>query len=338
MKKIFEGKHGPLLIAEIGGNHEGNFEYAVKLTELAIKSGVDFVKFQIYTGDTLVSEIESPDRNKHFKKFELTNEEHLKLAQMVKNAGIGYTSSVWDLNAMSWIDPFIDIYKIGSGDLTAFSVLKETANRNKPIILSTGLSDEAEVEKAVAFIQNVNTMYRNKDLLAVLQCTSMYPIKNSDANLSVMQSFKSKFNLTIGYSDHTEGSKALFYAVAMGAEVLEFHFTDSREGKVFRDHKVSLTAVEVKELIDEIKEISELKGDAVKRPSLIEIENGHIESFRRAVYPSRDIQPGEVLDESNLTVLRPCRGIGAEYFYDILGRRAKVTLKRHHSIFMDLLD
>ena len=121
----------PFLIAEIGGNHEGNFEYAKSLTQLAINSGADAVKFQIYTGDTLVSSIESPQRNSHFKKFELSKEQHIHLAKMVKAAGLIYTASVWDINALDWIDPFMSFYKIGSGDLTAYSVIKETAKKKK---------------------------------------------------------------------------------------------------------------------------------------------------------------------------------------------------------------
>ena len=129
--KIFKGKHGPLLIAEIGGNHEGNFEYAKKLTQLAIDADVDYIKFQIYSGDMLVSQIESPIRNKHFKKFELTKDQHIELAEMIKKAGIKYTSSVWDIDSMKWIDSYMDFYKIGSGDLTAFPVLKKIAKTGK---------------------------------------------------------------------------------------------------------------------------------------------------------------------------------------------------------------
>ena len=118
----FKGKHGPLLIAEIGGNHEGDFEYAKKLTQLAIDSDVDYVKFQIYSGDNLVSKKESPTRNKHFKKFELSKEQHIELANMVVESGLKYTSSVWDINSMMWINDYMDFYKIGSGDLTAYPV------------------------------------------------------------------------------------------------------------------------------------------------------------------------------------------------------------------------
>jgi N-acetylneuraminate synthase/N,N'-diacetyllegionaminate synthase len=334
----FKGKHGPLLIAEIGGNHEGDFEYAKRLAQLAIDSGVDYVKFQVYTGDTLVSQVESPDRNKHFKKFELSQEQHIELAEMVLAAGVKYTSSVWDLDAMAWLDKYISLYKIGSGDLTAYPVLRKTAELGKPIIISTGLSTEAEVLEAVEFIQSVNNVYRDPNYLAVLQCTSMYPIPNADANLNVMARLKEATGLTIGYSDHTEGSKALLYSVAMGAEVLEFHFTDSREGKVFRDHKVSLTNPEIKDLISEIQEINSLKGSSLKQPVAIEIENGHVESFRRAVYPSRDIPAGEVLSSNNLTVLRPNVGIDARDYEKLLGKTTLVPLKKHQKLDWSLIS
>lgn len=328
----FKGKHGPLMIAEIGGNHEGNFEYAKELVRLAISSNVDYVKFQIYTGDTLVSKEESPQRNQHFKKFELTIDQHTELAKMIISAGLKYTSSVWDLDAMSWIDPFISLYKIGSGDLTAYPVLKATAKLGKPMIISTGLSTEEEVLEAVKYIQNCNPIFKQKEMLAVLQCTSMYPILSSDAHLNVMQRLREKIGLTIGYSDHTEGSKALQYAVAMGAEVLEFHFTDSREGKDFRDHKVSLTPSEIHSLIDELVLIQQLKGNEIKQPVQIEIENGHVESFRRACYPKRAILKGEIFTEDNITVLRPAHGIDARDFDKIIGRTSKRDLLIHEKL------
>jgi N-acetylneuraminate synthase/N,N'-diacetyllegionaminate synthase len=338
MSSPFKGKHGPLLIAEIGGNHEGDFEYAKKLAKLAIDSDVDYVKFQIYTGDTLVSSVESPDRNKHFKKFELTKEQHRYLAQMVLDAGLKYTSSVWDIHAMGWIDEFISVYKIGSGDLTAYPVLTKTAQIGKPIILSTGLSTEKEVIDAIAHIQNSNPVYKNKDMLAVLQCTSMYPINPSDSHLHVMKRLKQITGLTTGYSDHTEGSKALYYATAMGAEIMEFHFTDNREGKQFRDHKISLTPSEIGELIKEIGLINQYQGNEVKNPTQIEIDNNHINSFRRAVYPIRDINAGEVLTEENLTVLRPNNGIDAREFSKLVGKKAKVALSKHQKLDWSLFN
>jgi len=331
-------KDFPLLIAEIGGNHEGNFNYAKELTRLAINSGADAVKFQIYTGNTLVSKLESPQRNNHFKKFELSNEQHIELAKMVLDAGRLYSSSVWDVKALEWIDPYVSFYKIGSGDLTAYPVLKAIALRNKPIVLSTGLSTEDEVVECVKYLQDLNHIYKKQSHLGVLQCTSMYPITQNDVHLDVMKRFEEKYNWTSGYSDHTEGTLALETAVAMGAKILEFHFTDSREGKSFRDHKVSLTCDEVLGLREKIKSIKALQGQPTKQPLPIEIENGHDLSFRRAVYPSKDIDKGEILDESNLTVLRPLSGIDARDYHKLIGRRILRDVKKHQKLEWNFIN
>jgi len=335
INEYFWGKYGPLLIAEIGGNHEGNFEYAKELCRLAAGTEADYVKFQIYTGETLVSTLESPSRVKHFKKFQLNREQHIYLAQMVLDAGKKYTASVWSIDALEWIDDYISVYKIGSGDLTAYPLLRAIALKGKPIILSTGISTEDEVLSSVAFIQSVNPVYKNKNFLALLQCTSMYPIPDSDANLNVMARLKQLTGLTVGYSDHTEGPKALYYAASLGAEVLEFHFTDIREHKTFRDHKVSLTPDEVNTLASELLLINRLKGNAIKRPVEIEMQNEHHITFRRAVYPSRDIKKGELLSEDNLTVLRPNHGIDARQFDELIGRTATRSLKKHQKLDWD---
>lgn len=335
--KGFTGKEGPMLIAEIGGNHEGDFDFAKRLTELAISTNVDAIKFQLYTGDTLVSKIESPDRNNHFKKFELSKEQHLELVKIVQDAGILYMASVWDMNTFSWIDEFMPIYKIGSGDLTAYPIIKQIADKKKPIILSTGLSTEKEVLDTVAYIQNCNDIYKSADNLAILQCTSMYPINDSDANLSVINRLKEITGLTVGYSDHTIGMKAICYAYAMGAEIIEFHFTDTREGKKFRDHKVSLIPEEVIKLKEELSLIKRLKGSTEKKPLPIEIENGHDVSFRRAVYPLKDLQAGTQLKEDDLICLRPNHGIDARDFQSIVGKVLKTDIKKHQKLDWSIL-
>ena len=318
---FWNGKSGVFLIAEIGGNHEGDFGYAKRLVGLACDSGADAVKFQIYTGDTLVSPIESPDRNAHFKKFELTREQYIALAEMCQSRGVAFNASVWDIEALDWIDPYMTFYKIGSGDLTAYPVLRAVAARNKPILLSTGLATEPEIEDCVAFIRGCNPLYQERDQLAIMQCTSMYPIPPEDANLNVMQMLRRRFGTVVGYSDHTVGAEAVETAVAMGAEVLEIHFTDDREGKEFRDHKVSLTASEMRALADKIERIRALQGSPVKQPVASEIEAGHVASFRRAVYPRRELTAGTVLTEADLTVLRPNRGIDARDFDKLIGKR-----------------
>jgi N-acetylneuraminate synthase/N,N'-diacetyllegionaminate synthase len=245
-------------------------------------------------------------------------------------------ASVWALDMIDLLDEHMPIYKIGSGDLTAYPLLRAFAQRGKPMIVSTGLATTDEVAQSVEFIRSVNPAYRDPDFLAVLQCTSMYPIPAADANLSVMVELKARLDTAIGYSDHTEGMRALEVAYAMGAEVLEFHFTDEREGKNFRDHKVSLTAEEVRQLQVRIQEIAELRGIGIKRP--LDIEGDHVISFRRAVYPLIDLPEGAVLTSENLTVLRPNHGIDARDFDRVVGRRLMRAVRAHEKLSWDLLS
>jgi len=170
----WRGKHGPFLIAEIGGNHEGDFGYATELAKQACDSGVDAVKFQIYTGDSLVSKVEDPIRNAHFKRFELSKKEYVSLAELCFDKKVIFAASVWDIDAFDWIDPYMKFYKIGSGDLTAYPVIRKIVGFKKPIILSTGLSTLDEVKATVQFIQSIDPRYLSPENLAVLQCTSMY--------------------------------------------------------------------------------------------------------------------------------------------------------------------
>jgi sialic acid synthase SpsE len=150
----------------------------------------------------------------------------------------------------------------------------------------------------------------------------MYPIEDRDANLRVMDTLRQATRLAVGYSNHTRGRTALFVAAARGAEVLEFHFTDDRTGKTFRDHHVSLTADEVRTLCADLDQLKELLGDGVKRPLPSEIETGHVTSFRRAVYCRHAIARGQVITADDLVVLRPNHGVDARQFDDLVGRRA----------------
>jgi len=328
----FKSKNDVYIIAEIGGNHEGDFEYAKKLTNLAIESGVDAIKYQIYTGDSLVNSKYDPDRNKHFKKFELTKEQYLYLAKMCKEANVTFMASVWDVEAFDWIDKYMPIYKVGSGDMTAYNLIKKMVLTGKPIILSTGLATLDEVKDVVKFVESIDKSYISEKKLALLQCTSMYPIPDEDANLNVILTYKKEFNLTIGYSDHTIGMEAVEIAVAMGAEIIEVHFTDSRENKTFRDHKVSATKDEIQALIKKIKKIKTLQGSFDKKPTKSEIESGHVKSFRRGIYAKHDIKKAKIINEEDLITLRPLVGIGAEEFYNIIETKAKKDFEKLESL------
>ena len=327
-KSNWFGKNGPLLIAEIGGNHEGDFAYAKKLTNLAIKSDVDIIKFQIYSGETLVNRLLSPDRFKHFRKFQLSKKQYIYLAEMWLANGIKYLSSVWDIEALKWLDKYLEIYKIGSGDLTAYSIIKEFAKRGKPIILSTGLSNSLEIQDTINFLISKNKIYESKEFLSVLQCTSSYPTIDQDANLKIITQLVNNKNITAGYSDHTVGNLALKSAYTLGAQVLEFHFTDSRKNKTFRDHKVSLDLNETEELINDLKRIKNLLGTNIKKPTLNEIKSKNLISFRRGIYLNKDLKKDEIIKESDLICLRPNIGLDARDYTKIIGRKVKKNIKK----------
>ena len=316
---IWKGKNGPLLIAEIGGNHEGDFNKAKHYLNLAIQSGVDCIKFQLYSGDTLVNKKLSASRNQHFKNFELTKDQHIELAEKCLAHRIHYNASVWDLEILEWIDSYLTFYKIGSGDLTCWPLIEEFAKRGKPILLSTGLASFSEVSETVKFIRSVNKDYERGGKICILQCTSMYPIPKSDANLNVLKSYKLIPNIDVGYSDHTEGDEALHTAFISGASVLEFHFTDDRENKVFRDHKVSLTKEEIKQLILKLNKTKVLLGKAEKELLPIERENHHHITFRRGIYPKNKIKKGTKIKAEDLIYLRPLEGTDARQYKKVIG-------------------
>jgi len=326
------------LIAEIGGNHQGSFEKAIEICDLAIKSGSNCIKFQLYTAENLVNKEVDFDRYKHFKKFELKKDEHIFLAKKIIEAGLDYTASVWDLKMFKWIEPYMKFIKVGSGDLTAFNFLREFSKTNKPIVISTGLSFLKEVEEAISFIRNCNPIYDNYGMLSVIQCTSMYPINDSEANLLVIRELSKIKNIIPGYSDHTLGLDALVHSISFGAKVLEFHFTDDKNNKTFRDHQVSLEINDVKELKIKCKKLISMIGGKLKIPLKIEIDNGHTISFRRGIFPSRDIKKGEEITNKNIHCLRPNKGICSSKFNLLIGKRSKENLYKNQELEWDMFD
>jgi N-acetylneuraminate synthase/N,N'-diacetyllegionaminate synthase len=316
-------------IAEIGGNHEGDFDYAKKLLKLAINSGVDAVKFQIYKGNSLVSKRESPDRNQHFKRFELYIDQYIEIANICKENKVLFMASIWDLELLAIMNPYISIHKVGSGDITAFPLLKAMVATGKPIIVSTGLCTMEEVRDVVTYISSLDKNYIEMKKLALLQCTTAYPCPDTDVNLNAMSSIRDQFQLPVGYSDHTIGLEAVQTAVAMGAEIIEMHFTDTRTEKTFRDHQVSATCDEIKSMMKKFSRIKVFQGSCSKAPTNSELTSGNVKSFRRSIYAKRTIKKGEYISENNITILRPNVGIPATKYDDILGRRVLRKIDVH---------
>ncbi len=325
-------KNPVYFIAEIGGNHEGNFDKALEQLELAIEANVDAVKFQIYYGDKLVSPRENKKRNEKFSNFALERKEFEHLARICEENNTDFLASIWDQESLDWADELVPFHKIGSGDLTAFPLIREIAKTGKPILLSTGLSTLTEIERTVDFISDIDSTYVAENKLVLLQCNSAYPTPDEDANVATVQGLEKEFNLPVGYSDHTFGPEAAYLATLNGASVLEMHFTDTREDQTFRDHDISIKRDEVGELMDRIRRAAELLGNTEKQVTESERESGHVTSFRRSIYAAEEIEPGEKITGQNTTVLRPEHGIPAWKYDSIIGNKLVNSRKQFQVI------
>jgi N-acetylneuraminate synthase/N,N'-diacetyllegionaminate synthase len=322
----FENINKVFIIAEIGGNHEGDFAYAKDLTYKAIETGVNAIKFQVYTPESLVNKSLAKDRYDHFKKFTLPIENYIELAKIIKAHSIEFMASIWNIDVIDAFNDYINVHKVGSGDLTAYQLIERFVQTGKPIILSTGLSQMHQIFETIKFIENIDRSYVENKKLCILQCTSSYPCPPSDVNLNAMLTIAKETGLPVGYSDHTVGDLASLVAVSMGATVIEKHFTDNRHGREFRDHAVSFEPHELSKFIQDIRLIKELHGDATKQLSTAELSSGNNETFRRALYLKQDMKIGEVISEDAIVSLRPNKGIGAENYKKVIGKKLKVPV------------
>jgi N-acetylneuraminate synthase/N,N'-diacetyllegionaminate synthase len=319
----FHSLSRPFVIAEIGGNHEGNFDYAVKLLHDAVAAGADAVKFQTYTPDRIVSRVESPERHKHFGRFALKLEQYVRLAELCREDGVQFMSSIWDRESIEVLDPYVEVHKVGSGDLTNYPLLKILAEKNKPLCLATAMAELDEVRRTIDFLDSVNAELIPSGKLCIMHCVAMYgdPL-DEYANLGAIEVLREVLDdaITVGYSDHTMGNVAVKVAVCMGARVIETHFTDDNT-REFRDHHFAHTRETLADFVEFCRRREVMLGSGIKRP----VENvetpRRIWEFRRAVYFNRDMQAGEVAAEENLTTLRPNEGIDARQYFAVLGKK-----------------
>lgn len=317
-----------LVIAEAGVNHNGNIELAKKLIKEASIAGADVVKFQTFKAETLVSKsakkanYQKASTNAEesqfdmLKKLELDYAIHEELMQYSNEQGIKFLSSAFDLESIDLLNELgIDIFKIPSGEITNLPYLRKIAQAGKQIILSTGMSTISDIEAALEVLrQNGAT-----DII-VLHCNTEYPTPMEDVNLLAMNTIQNTFKVRVGYSDHTAGIEVPIAAVALGAEVIEKHFTldKTMEGP---DHKASLEPKELKAMVDAIRNIQAALGDGLKRPSESEIKNMPI--ARKSLVAKANIKAGEMFSEDNLTIKRPGTGLSPMLWDDIIGSIAR---------------
>jgi len=341
-KLIGEG-YPCFIVAEVGPNHNGDINIAKKLVDIAKNAGVDAIKFQTFEAMRYVSKVarkadydivntgSDESMLEAQKKLELSKEFHIEIKNYIEKKGLIFFSTPhaneWSVDLLEEVG--VPAYKIGSGDITNIPFLKYVAQKDKPIILSTGMSVIEDIERAVKAIKE-----EGNEQLILLQCTSDYPCAIQDINLNVIQTLKNKFNTIVGFSDHTLRIDTPSIAVALGAKVIEKHITLDRD-MPGPDHKASLEPNELKEMVKLIRETEIMLGSSEKKPTKAEINVASV--ARKSLVTTRNIKKGEKITKEMLTYKRPGIGIPPYEIEKVIGRTAKKDIEEDMLIsFEDL--
>ncbi|MCW7462976.1 N-acetylneuraminate synthase [Leptospira limi] len=319
-----------LIIAEAGVNHNGDINIAKQMIEIAKEAGADIVKFQTFQADAIASAKatranyqiqnmkEDGSQLSMLKKLELDHSAHKELISYCGKVGIEFLSTAFDLKSLDLLKSLgITLWKIPSGEITNLPYLRKIGSFKEQIILSTGMSNLAEIENAISVLEKSGTERKN---ITVLHCNTDYPTPFEDVNLNAMNSIKSAFHVNVGYSDHTAGIEVSIAAVALGASLIEKHFTLDKNMSG-PDHKASLEPKELKAMISSIRNIEKSMGNGIKVPSQSETKN--ITIARKSIIASKDISVGELFSEDNLTTKRPGTGISPMNWDLVIGQPAK---------------
>lgn len=316
------------IIAEAGVNHNGSLNLAKQLVDKAVEAGVDCVKFQTFIASDIVAKsARMADYQKKntgseqsqygmLQKLELKFEDFIELKRYCEEKQIEFLSTAFDFKSIEFLASLpLQKWKIPSGELTNLPYLIKVAQTKKPVILSTGMADLIEVRDAVRVLHEHGTTD-----LTILHCTTEYPAPYDEVNLSVMETLRNTFHTPVGYSDHTQGIEVPIAAVALGACVIEKHFTldKTMEGP---DHKASLEPHELKAMVIAIRHIEQALGNGEKTPSASEMKNKAV--ARKSIIAKQDIKKGEVFSEENLTVKRPGTGISPMRWFEVIGQAAQ---------------
>lgn len=318
-----------LLIAEIGNNHEGSYSLAEEMIGRAAEAGAGAVKFQMIVPERLVSASQTK-RVEQLKRFQLSYKEFKSLANVAKSENIIFLSTPFDLQSAIFLESLVPAYKIASGDITFFPLIKKIAKTGKPIILSSGMANLREVIHTRDFIYNIWDSQEIKSDLAVLHCVSSYPTLPHNADLLSIKSLE-KLGVTVGYSDHTLGVEAAVLSVAVGARIIEKHFTIDKNYSDFHDHQLSADPIELKQLVERVREAGVMLGDGGKKN--LECEQVNKTALRRSIVANMDLDKGTILEWEHLSWVRPAGGLPPGAENEILGRILKQPVKRGEMIF-----
>jgi N,N'-diacetyllegionaminate synthase len=331
-------KKHTIIIAEAGVNHNGDMNIAKRLVDEAVNAGVDYIKFQSFKAEKLVSpsakkanyqkvNINDGDDSQFtmLKKLELSDNQHLELISYCNLKGINFFSTAFDVDGVNFLNQLdLPIFKIPSGEITNLPYLKAVAMCRKPTIMSTGMCNEAEIAEAVSILLKYGL---KKDQITILHCNTEYPTPMEDVNLMAMVTLGEKFGVNVGYSDHTHGIEVPIAAVALGATIIEKHFTLNRN-LPGPDHVASLEPQELTTMVKSIRNIElAISGKGIKLPSKSEVKN--IAIARKSLHISNDLNSGHILTEFDLISLRPGDGISPMKWEEIIGKRLTVNKRKN---------
>ena len=335
-----------IIIAEAGVNHNGDFDNAKKLILAAANSGADYVKFQTFKADKLVSKDaqkaeyqkaslkeDGVTQYEMLKKLEMPEQWHFDLIKYANECGIKFLSTGFDEDSIDFLDSLnIDLFKVPSGEITNKPYLEHIAKKGKPIVISTGMSNLQEIKDAVDVIQNHQ---KGKNKITILHCNTEYPTPMQDVNLLAMKTIQNELGVQVGYSDHTLGIEVPIAAVALGAGLIEKHFTLDRN-MIGPDHLASLTPEELKQMVTSIRNIElAISGDGIKVAS--ESENKNIHIARKSIHLKNDLSSGQIIDIHDLIMKRPGDGISPMQVDKIIGKKTLSDLKKDHKLnFKDI--
>ncbi len=319
-----------LIIAEAGVNHNGYLDIAKHLVDSAVDAGVDIIKFQTFKASKLVKkdakQAEYQKKNigdgndsqyDMLKKLELSKEDHEELVAYCNHKGIRFWSTAFDLDSLDYLHSLnLGLWKIPSGEITNYPYIRKIAQYGEPVIMSTGMCNELDIHNALDVLIKFGLP---KEKITILHCNTQYPTPFEDVNLKAMLTIQKDFDVNIGYSDHTRGIEVPIAAVALGATVIEKHFTLDRN-MPGPDHKASLEPNELKDMVSAIRNIEQALGDGEKKVSASEQAN--IAVARKSIVAAYDIKKGEELTEDNLTVKRPGTGISPMRWEEVVGTKA----------------
>lgn len=334
-----------VIIAEAGVNHNGDLNIAKQLIDAAADAGADYVKFQTFIAEELVTknakkaeyqkQIVQDGEDYQFKmlkKLELTQEQHFELIDYCKDKGVKFLSTAFDIKSLDFISNLsLDFYKIPSGEITNKPYLQRIAQLGLPIVMSTGMANLDEVKEALQVL--IDGGIKKKDV-TILHCNTEYPTPYTDVNLNAMLTIKEELGVEIGYSDHTLGVTVPVSAVTMGAKVIEKHFTLNKNMKG-PDHKASLNPEELKEMVDHIRIVEQILGSKEKVPSSSEIKNMPI--ARKSIHLNKDLRKDYLIKAEDLVMKRPGDGISPMRMYDIIGKRLAEDFVQDHKLSLENL-